>query len=470
MSGSAWSKLRNALRNSWRSVHHPPPPDEPAAAGLPGAPPSAENRLRRAGIDPDRLPILRLGRPLHVLKYPYPPWVRRMAIGLVLWAVLFPLELAGIHLPGWGIAASSLVIGLVILQAACDALVTGTERLAARLQWDHYVAGTVAEILSTLPELVVIAFVVPVSPLAAFVIALITIYNNALVFSLYSFFLPKDQRGRYLMPAPITEAGTQILIAGAAIGLTLGLVMLTLTSGRHPKAGFQAHDLIIVGIVLLLIFAVYLYRLIHLYAGEERRVRETLDLTPEEIDRRRQLVYEHVQPGTLPAIAALFAAGVAGALVGGERVGAFAEAAIGELGLNSVLTALILAVFAGMSEYVILWHSHRKREYGIALANAFGGITQVMFLVLPFTLLAIAFHQAVSGNGAPEIEFTLSNIFLLIFLFPTFFVLAELIEEDHTLGLLDTTIMAAIFLLLILVLITYGADPVSLGHATAPPP
>ena len=41
-----------------------------------------------------------------------------------------------------------MIIGLVILQGACGALVTASERLAARLEWDHYVAGTLAEILS----------------------------------------------------------------------------------------------------------------------------------------------------------------------------------------------------------------------------------------------------------------------------------------------------------------------------------
>ena len=107
----------------------------------------------------------------------------------------------------------------------------------------------------------------------------------------------------------------------------------------------------------------------------------------------------------------------------------FAKIAIKGLGYNNILTALILAVFAGMSEYVILWKSHRKKEYGIALANAFGGITQVMFLVLPFTLLSIAIYQGLIMPDHPSlpIHFTLSNIFLLIFLFPTFFVLVELI-------------------------------------------
>ena len=46
---------------------------------------------------------------------------------------------------------------------------------------------------------------------------------------------------------------------------------------------------------------------------------------------------------------------------------------------------------------------------------------------------------------------------LLMCLFPMFFVLIELLEEDHTLGLLDTTIMVAIFLLLIVLLLSYGA-------------
>lgn len=398
---------------------------ESAAAGLPDAPAAADERLRRAGIDPDRLPILHFGLPAHLRAYPIAPWVWRIALGFALWLVFFALELAGLSLPSWMVAGTSLLIGLIILQAACDALITASERLAARKHWDHYVAGTVAEILSTLPELVVIAFVVPVSPLTAFVIALITIYNNALVFSLYSFFLPKDQRGRFLMPSAITEAGTQILIAGAAMGLILGLVMLTLSASPHPKHAFETYDLLITGVILLTIFGVYLYRLTTLYASEEREVRDTLDLSERQIERRRELVYTHVRHSSPSMIGLLFLGGVVGAFAGGERVAEFAHTAIDDLGLNSIFTALLLAVFAGMSEYVILWKAHRKREYGIALANAFGGIIQVMFLVLPFTLISIAVYQLVAGAGHPELplEFSLSNIFLLIFLFPTFFVL-----------------------------------------------
>ena len=431
-----------------------------AAAGLPGAPKAVEEELRRVGIDPDRLSIFHLGHPIELLQYPTPPWVKRMGLGFALWLMLYGLQITGFALAGWLAAGLSLFVGLIILQGACEALVTASVRLAARLQWNHYVGGTVAEILSTLPELVVIAFVVPVSPLTAFVIALITIYNNALVFSLYSYFLPKDKQGKFLMPKPITEAGTQILTAGAAMGLILGLVMLAFSANPHTKSSFYTIDLVIISVILFTIFGVYLYKLVVNYASEEQAVRETLGLSQEDVEQRLALVYKNVMISPWPIIALLLVVGICGAVIGGERVAAFAKTAIKDLGINDILTALILAVFAGMSEYVILWKSHRKKEYGIALANAFGGITQVMFLVLPFTLLSIAIYQGLIMPDHPglPIHFTLSNIFLLIFLFPTFFVLVELLKESHTLGILDTTIMTAIILLLIMLLVTYGAD------------
>ena len=86
-----------------------------------------------------------------------------------------------------------------------------------------------------------------------------------------------------------------------------------------------------------------------------------------------------------------------------------------------------------------------------------------MFLVLPFTLLCIAIYQGFLNPAHPDLPlaFSISNIFLLIFLFPTFYTLSSLLEEDHTLGILDTTIMTGIFLFLILLLVTYGGMPLS---------
>ena len=440
-------------------------PDRPgsagvAGAGLPDAPEHADETLRDAGIDPDRLSISYLGEPKAQARAVPAPWAARLVTGFGLWLLLQLLQRFELEMPGWAHAPISLIIGLIILQGACGALVTASERLAARLDWDHYVAGTVAEILSTLPELVVIGFLIPVSPLTAFVIALITIYNNALVFSIYSYFLPKDRHGKYLMPQPITGAGTQILIAGAAIGLILGLVMMAMLFGEHPKKSFAAPDLLSIGVVMIGIFGVYLYKLLQEYAREEGRVSDTLALTREQVEERRALVYARVHESSWLLIAGYLAVGILGAAIGGEQVAAFAEIAIQDLELNHMVTALALAGFAGMSEYVILWQSHRKGEYGIALANSFGGITQVMFMVLPFTLVAIGCYQAWINPGHPELPllFSFSNMLLLLFLFPMLFVLVELLEEDHTLGALDTTIMVAIFLLLIALLLSYGAQ------------
>ncbi len=422
--------------------------------GLPGGDPASTQSLRDKGIDPDRLSIQLLGH-YNQLK-PIPGWLIRMTLAGLLLTVSLTLEP---YIGDTAGALMALITGLLVLQSACEILITATERMAARFKWNHYSAGTLAEILSTLPELVVIAFVIPVSPIAAFVITVITIYNNALVFSLYSFFLPKNKQGKFVMPAPITEAGTQILIGGGAMGLILGLVMLTFSATDHGKDSFSSLDLFLVSIILLAIFGVYLFKLVTSYAEEEAEVREALDLSEQDLADRLDLVYQHVKPSSAIVIAGFYCVGIAGAFLGGERVSHFALTMIKDLEINPLMTALILSVFAGMSEYVILWQSHRKHDYGIALANAFGGITQVMFLVLPCTLLGIAGYQAFINPAHPELplKISLTTIFLLIFLFPTFYTLTSLLEEDHTLGILDTTIMTGIFLFLIIMLVTYGA-------------
>ena len=430
-----------------------------AGAGLPGAPEQADAALRNAGIDPDRLSIAYFGNPDDKSPAVRPRRAALLVLGFALWATLALLDANQVHVPAWVHAPAALLIGLLILSAACSALVTASQRLAARLDWDHYVAGTVAEILSTLPELIVIGFLIPVSPLTAFVIALVTIYNNALVFSIYSFFLPKDRHGKFLMPLPITGAGTQILVAGAAMGLILGLVMMAMAFSDHPKKSFAPLDLTAIGVLLLCIFSVYIYRLLRSYAKVEGLVRNALDLTDHQIEKRRALVYVPVHESSWALIAGYLAIGILGAVLGGEQVAEFARIAIQDFQMNPIVTALVLAIFAGMSEYIILWQSHRKGEYGIALVNAFGGITQVMFMVLPFTLIAIGAYQAWINPAHPELPllFSFSNMLLLLFLFPMLFVLVELLEEDHTLDVLDTTIMIAIFMLLIALLLSYGA-------------
>tara|TARA_R110000751_G_scaffold15290_1_gene49220 strand:+ start:32535 stop:33932 length:1398 start_codon:yes stop_codon:yes gene_type:complete len=439
-------------------------PDEvrpEVTAGLPGAPSALHQYLRKAGIDPDRLSILHLGRPAYLRKDQVSPWVFRMAAGSVFWLVLFLFDWFSIALPLYLEAIFSLVIGLLIIQVSCQVLVTATERFAARMGWTHYVAGTASEILSTLPECVVIAFLVPVSPLTAFIVAMITIYNNALVFSIYSYFLPKDYKGKFLMPKPITDAGTQVLIAGGALGLVMGIVMLIFSSNGHPKQAFEAIDFGVIAFFLLAIFVVYLYKLVRDLGKEEDTVQATLKLTEEEMLERQQLAFKNVERSSLGKILSLLALGILGSFFGGESIADFAALAIQEMGLSGIVAAMILAGFAGMSEYVILWTSHRKKEYGIALANAFGGIAQLLFLIVPFTFVAIAYYQAFVNPNHPDLPilFSVPNILLVIFLFPTLHTLASLLEKDHTMDVLDTTIMVAMVGLLLLLLVVYGTTP-----------
>ncbi len=365
-------------------------------------------------------------------------WAWVMLAGFVLWVALLAAHL--LHLipekltlgPLIALSALQLLAGLALIQGACEALILGVERLGARFRWDSFIAGTVGEIVSTLPEFVVIIFIVQVDALAAFLIAVVTIYNNALVFSVYSFFLPKDVKGKFLMPEPITRAGTEVLIAGSGIALVLGLVFLALRTETH-KSELVGTDLMLIAVVLFIIFGFYLHSLMRYYARQEEEDKASL-LDP---TMRRT--------GWM-AIGVMFVIGVLGAFLGGESVSAFADAALHQIKLPKVPTALILAFFAGVSEYVIVYKAHKRRLMGIALSNVFGGITQVMFLVLPFTLAAIA----LSGEIVP-INFATTIVLLL--LFPVFFVLFEYLEEDHTLNNLDAAGMVGIFVLILYVLL-----------------
>ena len=375
-------------------------------------------------------------------------WQKLMLLGFFFWAAIalrVPLGLG----PARGLLALEglfslfkLITGLFILQGACEALMQSVERLGARLRWDGYVAGTVGEILSTLPEFVLIALVVRTEPLTAFIIAVVTIYNNALIFSIYSFFLPKDQEGKFVMPPAITKAGTEVLIAGAGICLTIGLMMLGLRTEAH-KEFLDWSDLFFTAAIMLTIFAYYLYTLIKYYAASKE---EHLPADPHTLGH----------PTHWRGIVGLFLLGILGSALGGESVSSFAVDAIHTFQLPAVVTGLILAFFAGISEYVIVYKAHRRGDLGVALSNVFGGITQVMFLVVPFTLLMIGLFSLLTGDPRYVIPIDFTTTSIVVLLFPLFFVLLQYIEEDHTLSNLDAASMTGIYLLLIYVLVFTG--------------
>lgn len=375
-------------------------------------------------------------------------WQLLMGAGLLMWglaALNEGMALVDTTAHELALALFELVTGLLVLQGSCEAFIHGVERLGARRRWDGFISGTVGSLLSTLPEFVVIAFLVRVEPLAAFVTAVVTIFNNALAFSIYSFFLPKDRRGAFAMPRSLTIAGGEILIAGGAITLIVGMVMLVLRTGG-VKDALAGVDLIGIGLVLLAIYGYYVVTLVRYY-GEGK---DDVESTPPPPDRLGH-------DTSWSAIATMFALGVAGAYCGGEAIGAFAETALGGLGLPTIPTSAALAFFAGISEYIIVFKSHRRGELGIALSNVFGGLTQVMFLLLPFGMIVIGVLGLAGGGASYVVPINVATLLLMLLLFPLFYALHQYVEQDKALTNLDAAGMTGIYLLLLYFLFTSPA-------------
>lgn len=371
-------------------------------------------------------------------------WQILMAVGFALWGLMEILErgaraednVLSAVTASYGVL--QLVAGLLILQGACEALVQSVEHLGGRLRWDAFVAGTFAEMLATLPEFVVIIFLVRVDPLTAFTVAFITVYNNALIMSVYAFFLPRDRDGLFVMPRAITRAGTEVLVAGAGLVLIIGIMKLAgATHLQHDV--LQARDLFVIAFVLFAVFGLYLYTLVRHHAAA-REPGEAEETGP------------HAGWGV---IVGLFLLGVVGAVIGGDAVSAFADDALHNFNLPSIPTAILLAFFAGLSELVIIYKAHRRQQLEVALSNAFGGVAEVMFLVVPFTLLMIGLFAVITGNPiyAVPVNFTTTTLVLLIF--PVFFVLLQYLRNEHTFSVLQAGAMTGLYILLLYALMAW---------------
>ena len=373
-------------------------------------------------------------------------WQIVMAFGFGVWGLLFLNEAQGWFAPEQSellIAAAQLVAGVTIIQGACEAFVQGVERLGARFRWEGFISGTVGSLVATLPEFVVIAFLVTVEPLAAFVTTVVTIYNNALAFSIYSFFLPKDWRGRFPMPTSLTKPGGEVLIAGSGIAMIVGLIMLVLRA-ETSKTALAGPDLLLVGAILIVIYVYYTHALVRYYAERDEQDHPAHPPDPDELGHDTRWA----------GIAPMFLLGAAGAYFGGESIGAFADTALNRLGLPALATASGLAFFAGISEYIIVYKAHRRGELGIALSNVFGGMTQVLFLLVPFALIVIAVLGLLTGSPLYAIPINTETTMLMLLLFPLLYVLLQYIQQDRTLTNLDAVAMTAIYGLLLYFLFT----------------
>ncbi|UCE11241.1 MAG: hypothetical protein JSW61_04705 [Candidatus Thorarchaeota archaeon] len=370
------------------------------------------------------------------------PWMIAYIAGLLVILSVFVLEIIGIHLGHDTVAIVDALGGIILIAGSCEAFVLAVEGISQNLHLTDYVSGIYASLASTIPELSVLTFLMLAGNYdLAWTLALATIFVNSLVFAIYTLLLPKDTRGNFRLPDAINEVGSDLLSMGSVISLAVGLSMLMLyvfTLGVIPPPAFTGDELLVFGFCLLGVFIAYLYRITK-YFGR-------YDPESESLLHSKDIHHEHI---TRRSLGIFLIAASAGALLGGEALASFAEYATETIGLNFIHAALLLVIFAGTPEYIIVASSHIKRKIEVALSNAFGGIVQVFFVVFGYTLI-------IAGLLGGSITIGLFSIVLLFFAFPSLFILRVMITDDAKVNALESIAMIAVFVMMLYMLLVFG--------------
>jgi len=381
-------------------------------------------------------------------------WQMAYIIGLLIIIGLFVIEAIGIHLAEFTLAIGELIGGVLLIGGACEAFVISVEGIAHNYNMTDYVSGIYASIASTIPELCVLVFLIIGGQYEmAWILALATIFMNSLVFALYTLILPKDEHGNFKLPDAIMWVGSDLLSMGAVISLSVGLSMvlvhlfpLTSDDVLIPQA-LDSGELILFGLCLLSVFVVYLYRITKYYGK--------CDPSSDDPHLACEIKHDVINKRTLTTYLVLAAIG---ALLGGEALSSFAHFTIDEVGLPIIHAALLLVIFGGTPEYIIVASSHRKAEIEVALSNAFGGIVQVFFVIFGFTMVISGLFGFMDplhlGIGILPIE--LYSVVLLLYAFPTMFILRVMIADDSKINALESAAMIAVFIMMLYILLFYG--------------
>ncbi|MHA1964551.1 MAG: hypothetical protein ACW97G_08220 [Candidatus Thorarchaeota archaeon] len=382
-------------------------------------------------------------------------WQLAYFVGFAMVIGLFILEFIGIHLDEIPLAVIELFGGVLLIGGACEAFVISVEGIAHNYKMTDYVAGIYASLASTIPELSVIAFLLIRGEYEmAWVLALATIFMNSLVFALYTLILPKDKNGNYKLPDAIMWVGSDLLSMGAVISLSVGLSMLmvfvfAIENPLLPRS-LDAMELFVFGGALLGVFVAYLYRITKYYGRAD-------DITDPRVEGH---IHHHRLTRKELGIYLIFAS--AGALLGGEALSGFADFATETLHLSFIHAALLLVLFGGTPEYIIVASSHRKEQLEVALSNAFGGIVQVFFVIFGFTLVAAGVAATLTGV-TEVIPIDLFSVVLLFFAFPSMFILRVMITDDSHVNALESITMIAVFIMMLYLLLTFGIFPIEVG-------
>ncbi len=382
------------------------------------------------------------------------------------------IEILGIHLPEELFAFTDLLGGVLLIAGSCEAFVLSVEGISLNMNLTDYVSGIYASLAATIPELAVITFLITGGEYElAWVLALATIFINTLVFATYSLFLPKDEQGNFRLPDAIMWVGSELLTVGAVISFAVGMSMLLLHVFITPVLPgetfyFTFDELLVFGGCLIAVFIAYLYTITKYYGKRvpqasidcetEVPVTPNEDSTSDEVHHKKSSHHRAELTKKTVSTYLLFAA--VGAYLGGEALANFAHFLQNFWGLNFIQTALLLCIFAGAPEYIIVASSHLKEQIEIALSNAFGGIVQVFFVIFGYTLVASGLNLYFLGltdvhHGIP---IDLYSVVLVIFAFPTLFILRSKITDDAKINNLEAIAMIAVFVMMLYILLVFG--------------
>lgn len=381
-------------------------------------------------------------------------WVWILIAGTVLCGAGYGLEYAEAG-PHWLAIACLALGGLGVVFGSCEAMIKSVEGIGERLDWNQFVAGTMAGLASNIPEIVMLGFVVAAEPRVAFVVVALTLHVNSLMFGVYSGLLPRDAGGGARMPEALVKISTDLYAAGGGVFLATGLLMVLMMlfgSGEHEGQAFGVVDLWVIAGCLVIVQVVATSQMLKRFskptAGSEEEV------PPDDAAPKKE-------PPSWLSIAGYGLLGGVTSLLGGHAVGDFADALVeglNEAGYPEMVSAILLSLFAGAGAYVMIATAHAKKMYDIALANVTGAITQVPFVVLPavMILMAILAQTGVipSANGVLAIDLETTSVVLLAF--PTMLLQWKSIQDDGKLNWVETAGMVAVFGLTIYFLAMHG--------------
>jgi Ca2+/H+ antiporter len=152
-----------------------------------------------------------------------------------------------------------------------------------------------------------------------------------------------------------------------------------------------------------------------------------------------------------------------GSFLGGHAVGDFADELVKGLnarGYSEMVGAIVVSLFSGIASYLMIVSAHVKGKVDLALSNVSGAVTQMPFVVLPATLLMMAVLAYLGviprlpHGGVLAIDLETTSV--LLFGFPSLLILWKSIADDGKVNKLETTVMVAMFGLVIYLLAQHG--------------